>query len=333
MLGCRHARSDEKMDIKAWFRKRTAKREESTPAEEAYRAFKCGELVLAAAEFDRLVEQHPDRSDYAYMLGLAHKYQRNWSLSLAANLRAIELEPEEGSRWNAGIAATALGDWMEARRQWVACGIAVDPGEGPIEENYGTVSLRINPWANAETLYARRIDPARAYLMNVPLPKSGYRFGDLVLHDGAKTGERQFGGKPVPVFNAMQRLQQSDFLTFAVFVSCPTAEDCDDLCDRNAPGIGLVEDWSGMSYYCLRCSYGSPHAHDKNLPDGDWDPERSIGVAAQSRTAVESLLAKWAEAAPGRLVESIELTQHELTEPETGSVWWREPDPNVEETA
>ena len=315
------------MDIRAWFGKRKAEPAAPTPDQEAYRAFNCGELQLAAAEFNRLAEQHPTRSDYAYMLGLAHKYQRNWSLSLAANQRAVELESEQGSHWNAGIAATAVGDWPEARRQWVACGLNVTPGEGPIEDNYGTVSVRINPWADAETLYARRIDPARAYLMNVPLPKSGYRFRDLVLHDGAKTGERQFSGKTVPVFNAMQRLQQSDFMTFAAFVSCPTAEDCDDLCERSAPGIGLAEDWSGISYYCLRCSYGSPHDHAKDKPDSDWDPDRSIGIAAQSRTAVERLLAQWAESAPGRHVESIELTQHELTEPGDGSVWWREPDP------
>ena len=178
----------------------------------------------------------------------------------------------------------------------------------------------------AETLYAKRIDPARAYLMNVPLPASGYRFRDLVLHDGAKTGERQFNGGTVPVFNGMQRLQQSDFMTFAAFVTCPTVEDCNDVCDRSAPGIGLVEDWSSISYYCLRCSYGAPHRHDDDKCDLDWNPDRSLGIAAQSRHSVESLLAQWQEAGPGRHVESIELVQDELQEPEDGSVWWREPE-------
>jgi hypothetical protein len=298
--------------------------------EAAYRAFNDGQLELAVSKFTELVASHPERSDYAYMLGLAYKYLRDWPRSLEHNLRCVQLsaEPEQGANWNAAIAATAIGDWQEARKQWSACGLTIEQGEGPIEDDYGTVSIRINPWGNAETLYALRIDPARAYLMNVPLPKSGYRYRDLVLHDGAKTGERKFNGRTVPVFNGMQRLQQSDFLTFAAFVTCPTFEDCDDLCERTAPGIGLVEDWSGMSYYCLRCSYGSPHSHDKSGQDSDWDPERSLGIAAQSRVSVERLLEQWAEGGPGRYVDTIEVTQHELPEPQDGGAWWREPDPN-----
>lgn len=187
--------------------------------------------------------------------------------------------------------------------------------------------MRLNPWGTAETLYANRIDPARAYLMNVPLPASGYRFRDLVLHDGAKTGERQLDGGTVPVFNAMQRLRQSDFVTFAAFVACPGADDCTELCERSAPGIGLVEDWSNLSYYCLRCSYGAPHRHEDAACQLEWNPERSLGIAAQSRLSVEHLLAQWVAAGPGRRVDSIEMADEDLQEPEDGCVWWREPDP------
>ena len=329
MLGSRLHRVDDKMAIKKLFRRAAPKKIAAEPDAAAYRAFNEGQLQLAATEFTELVARHPERSDYAYMLGLAYKYLRNWPRSLEYNLRAIELseEPQQGASWNAAIAATALSDWRIARKQWSACGLAIDEGDGPIENDYGTVSIRINPWSNAETLYALRIDPARAYLMNVPLPKSGYRYRDLVLHDGAKTGERKFHGRPVPVFNAMQRLQQSDFMTYAAFVTCPSFEDCDELCELGAPGIGLVEDWSGISYYCLRCSYGSPHSHEKRGQDSKWDPERSLGIAAQSRVSVERLLEQWAAAAPGRYVDSIALAQHELQEPQPGRVWWREPDP------
>lgn len=316
------------MGLKRWFRRTLVKAAPSTSDAAAYRAFNDGNLRLAAVEFRSLVEANPRHHEYAYMLGLAYKYLRDWTRSLRYNLRAAELasKPDQGSCWNAAIAATALGDWPEARRQWAACGLNIEHGEAEIEQDFGTVSVRINPWGAAETLYAKRIDPARAYLMNVPLPASGYRFRDLVLHDGAKTGERQFSGRAVPVFNAMQRLQQSDFMTFAVFVSCPSVEDCDEVCERSGPGIGLVEDWSGMSYYCLRCSYGAAHKHDDEKPDLEWDPDRSLGIAAQSRLSVERLLAQWVEAGPGRRVDGIELTQEELPEPEEGSVWWREPD-------
>jgi tetratricopeptide (TPR) repeat protein len=318
------------MVFKNLFGKAKKKQVVDEPDAAAYRAFNDGRLEIAVNDFKELVVEHPDRHDYAYMLGLAYKYLRDWPRSLELNLQALKLsnEPDQSSSWNAGIAATALGNWQEARKQWAACGLEIEQGDGPIDENYGTVSIRINPWANAETLYALRIDPARAFLMNVPLPKSGYRFRDLVLHDGAKTGERQFHGRPVPVFNGMQRLQQSEFETFAAFVVCPTFKDCDALCEMTAPGIGLLEDWTGMSYYCLRCSYGSPHSHDRAKQDAEWDPERSIGIAAQSRVAVQRLLENWADGAPGRHVDSFEPAAHELSDPEPGSVWWREPDSN-----
>jgi len=330
MLGCPLHRVDSKMAFKKPVGRTPPKTIAPEPDAAAYRAFNEGQLELAAAEFTELVARHPERSDYAYMLGLAYKYLRDWPRSLEHNLRAIELseEPDPGANWNAAIAATALNNWKVAREQWSACGLTIEQGDDPIDKDYGTVSIRINPWRNAETVYALRIDPARAYLMNVPLPRSGYRYRDLVLHDGAKTGERQFRGSPVPVFNAMQRLQQSDFLTYAAFVTCPSFEDCDDLCERSAPGIGLVEDWTGISYYCLRCSYGSPHSHDKGKQESEWDPERSLGIAAQSRVSVERLLQQWVDAAPGRAVDSIELAQHELPDPEPGGVWWREPDPD-----
>lgn len=318
------------MGLKNWVRGKLVKAALDKPDAAAYRAFDTGNLREAEIEFNSLVEANPQHHEYAYMLGLAHKYQRNWVRSLQHNLRAAELasKPDQGSCWNAAIAATALGNWPEARRQWVACGVKIDPGESEIEQDFGTVSLRLNPWGTAETLYANRIDPARAYLMNVPLPASGYRFRDLVLHDGAQTGERQFSGRAVPVFNVLQRLRQSDFMTFAAFVVCPAAEDCNDACDRTGPGIGLVEDWSGVSYYCLRCSYGAPHDHNHEKRDLEWEPDRSLGIAAQSRLSVERLLAQWVEDGPGRRVDSIELAQEELQEPEDGCVWWREPDPD-----
>src|SRR5262245_16274074 len=59
-----------------------------------------------------------------YNLGLRCKYQSRWVESLEFNRRAAELNPDDqASWWNLGIAATAVGDWAEARRAWRACGI------------------------------------------------------------------------------------------------------------------------------------------------------------------------------------------------------------------
>ena len=294
----------------------------------AYQAMDAGALDEASRLFATLLQIAPDASHYHYMRGLAHKYLRDWPTSLSHNLQAIPLarEPVEAERWNAGIAATALGDWAEARRQWRACGIGLPEGVGPIAGDFGVAVVRLHPWDGGETVFVRRIDPVRARLLNVPLPESGHRFGDIVLHDGASTGQRHDGVRPVPVFNELERVQASDFQTFVAFVDAPTAADMRALLDASAPGIGHTEDWTeSVRVYCLRCSYGAPHRHAEE-PSGDWCLERNVGIAAQSRHSVDRLLRDWMAGGRGRRVDGIETRECEAPVFRQGHVWWRSPD-------
>ncbi len=292
----------------------------------AYAAFHEGDLARAVALFGELTAHAPEVPYLHYMRGLAHKYLREWPASLRDNLQSEQLRDafDVATAWNAGIAATALGDWTEARRQWSRCGITVPGDAGPIDGDFGVACLRLAPWSAAEVVYMRRIDPVRARIDNVPLPESGFRFGDIVLHDGASTGHRTYREQSVPVFNAMQRLQPSDMATFTVFVQCDSADDIAALEAMHLPGIGIVEDWTAtVRRLCRRCSYGTPHQHDDAAERADgWARARDLGVAAQGRAAVETLLARWAAAAPGRVLEAIELREHPLSDPEPGQVWW-----------
>ena len=173
--------------------------------------------------------------------------------------------------------------------------------------------VRLTPWHGGETVWMRRIDPARARLLNVPLPESGHRFGDIFLLDGASSGTRWDGERQVPVFNELHRLLSSDFATHVVFVHSPSAGDLDALRDASLPGIGYVEDWTdSIRHYCLRCSYGAPHDHAA-ADEGDeaWNPDRNLGIAAQGRAAVEKLLADWARR-PGCRIEAIEVPKQAI---------------------
>lgn len=300
----------------------------------AYAAYDAGDLDEARARFDALLAAVPDVPDYHYMQGLVCKYLRDWTASLHHNLRSIALrtESDPASRWNAAIAATAIGDREEARRQWTGCGIEIpDPG-GAIDAMYGVAGIRLNAWGQGETLFGRRIDPVRARLINVPLPESGYRYGDVVLHDGAATGERRFHQSKVPVFNAMQRMEVSEFQTFAVFATCPDRKDLDALLDARMPGIVFIEDWTeSISHYCLRCSYGAPHSSKDGAHDAtrraDWWPERNLGIAAQSRHSVERLLGRWKAKGGGRRLDAIESRDVAPGAPPAGGRrWWLSPD-------
>lgn len=315
-----------------------------TLSERAYAAFENGDLIEARTLFLALVAA-AESPDHHYMLGLICKYLRDWPTSLEHNLHSLRLRPDadEASQWNAAIAATALGDWTQARRQWQDCGIPVPEGDGPIDNHFGVASIRLNAWGAGETLFGKRIDPVRARLINVPLPESGYRYGDIILHDGAATGERRFHQSMVPVLNALQRLETSEFRTFALFVTCPARADLDALIEARVPGIGFIEDWTdSIAHYCLRCSYGTPHRHynenetaNGNISNNDlWAEERSVGVAAQSRYSVEKLVAQWKSNGIGRRFDAIESSDREPDAPPAKGIrWWLSPDDDDVHTA
>ena len=290
----------------------------------AYAAVGEGRLDEAVGLFTRLIAREPDNAAFHYMLGLAHKYRFDWPASLASNLRAIELreQPDEAALWNAAIAATGAGDWAAARRCWALAGIRIPEGEGPILADFGSTCLRLNAWGEGETLWARRIDPCRARIDNVPYPESGFRFGDIVLHDGASTGERISQGRRFPVLNVFQRLERSIFDTFALELTCEHEDALGLLLDAHRPGIGLLEDWTAsVRSLCRSCSLGLAHDHDDARPE--WNPQRYLGVAAQSVHAVRKLVADWAAGGPGRRMEGLAAHSPETTAPPQDSAWWR----------
>lgn len=315
-------------------------------AERAYAAYGTGDLAEARIRFEALLAAAPEDPAHHYMLGLVCKYLRDWPACLHHNLRALALYAEkdadelEAPRWNAAIAATALDDWAEARRQWAGCGIDIPGEDGPIDTNFGVASLRLEAWGRGETVFARRIDPVRAQVIDVPLPDSGYRYGDIVLHDGASTGQRRFHQSMVPVLNALQRMQTSEYPTFAVFVNCPQRTDLEALIEARVPGIAFAEDWTeSIVNYCLRCSYGAPpHRHDSDDERNDsddpdiekrsrWRPERSIGIAAQSRHSVMRLTDRWKAGGRGRRLDAVESRDATPSAPPTsGERWWLSPE-------
>ncbi|HZF38186.1 MAG TPA: tetratricopeptide repeat protein, partial [Blastocatellia bacterium] len=154
--------------------------------EKAIKLQQRGLIAEAVKYYQKAIKLWPAWATPWYNLGLLRKEQRNWQESLRCNQKAVALDAsEQDAWWNLGIAATALEDWAEARRAWKGFGIEIPEGEGPIEMEIGLTPIRINPYEEAEVVWCRRIDPARAIIACVPLPQSDHRFGDLLLHDGA----------------------------------------------------------------------------------------------------------------------------------------------------
>jgi hypothetical protein len=228
-----------------------------------------------------------------YNRGLTAKFDALWADSLAFNRRATELDPGNmAAWWNLGIAATALGDWATARLAWVAYGIEVPAADGPIDMNLGTVPIRLSPESNAEVVWARRIDPARAQVLSVPLPDCGRGHQDMILHDGAPRGKRWLQGRELPVFNELQLLEPGGFATFGARLMVPTPADYAHLAEIASQRGAAVDDWSSLVPLCAKCSEGIPHEHEESA-EVEWKVNRQVGVAARSEDDAHALIAEW----------------------------------------
>lgn len=255
----------------------------------------------------RLASQfNPSWSTPFYNLGLLEKYAGRWEDSLRLNQRAAALNPDdEAAWWNLGIAATALRNWPEARRAWRGLGIDIPDGDGEVEMPVVAACVRLGPNGSGEVVWGDRIDPARIVLLNVPLPESGYRFHDIVLHDGASNGSRMRDGVEYPVFDALGLWQPSKYSTFAVRLNVPNMADQDrlvELCRERKIGI---EDWSTVRMICAECSRGNPGPHDCKQPHNTSC--QSYAVAANSDDDLRMLLTAWVAEGEAREYDGIEL--------------------------
>jgi hypothetical protein len=96
-----------------------------------------------------------------------------------------------------------------------------------------------------EVVWCERIDPARAFVRSIPLPESGRRYGDLLLHDGAPAGTRMLEGRELSVFDELALLAPSDLNTYVVKVVASVPAAMDDLLGAFLAASIPAEDWTG----------------------------------------------------------------------------------------
>lgn len=207
-------------------------------------------------------------------LGLVHKWRHEWPEALECNRRAVALgtdEQQDAAYWNAGIAATALGDWDTARWAWAGFGIRLPDDFPSGEPAFGFGAVRL---PSHEVVWGRRRDPARLSIASVPLPASGFRCGDVVLHDGAPNGFRVVDGREHPVFDVLERLEVSARPTVEVVVRTTDPAWIGDLAERLARADVVAENWTAsITTYCKACSEGrldvDDPGHDHGAETGD----------------------------------------------------------------
>jgi tetratricopeptide (TPR) repeat protein len=265
-------------------------------------------LYLESLALDR------DQPAALYNIGLIYKYRRDWKQSLRYNLMAIDLRPDdEATNWNLGIAATALREWRVARDAWRRAGIKLDDGDGPIATRWGVTPVRLNGFDEthgaAEVVWARRNSPCTAIIENIPTRKARFRFGDVVLHDGAANGTRFYAPDDErPVFDVFELFEASRYVTYEANVVARD-EDAVKALAAACEFAGIeMEDWTrNVTFLCKACSEGRAHEqHDHSQQSGEWQTGRRVGLAAKDESAINSVLEGWSAAGSGRSVVSVE---------------------------
>ena len=174
------------------------------------KALEEGRLEDAERQFRETVDAGYETSAVWFDLALAQKLQHHWADSEASNLRAIELDTKNKEAiWNLGVVATALRHWDQARWCWRQLGFEPTNESGPPDADYGIRPVRLNPDGDGEVVWGWRIDVCRVRLHSVPLPESGHRWDDIVLHDVVPRGERTYGGRTYSVFDELERMEPS----------------------------------------------------------------------------------------------------------------------------
>src|SRR5688572_3278389 len=216
-----------------------------TLLDQAIEASDKGDKDGAIGIYQKILSEKEDWSTVHYNLGLIYKYRNEWDKSYYHTKRAVELDAEvEASQWNLGIAATMLKDWRLARQCWNFFGMKYEIIDEDTAGNIGETSIRISPNANAETVWATRICPARAIIKNIPLPESDHQFKDMVLNDGAPNGYRMSEGKEYPVLDEIQHLSKSDYQTYSIKCKPISKAQFEDLQQRCWKSDIAIENWT-----------------------------------------------------------------------------------------
>jgi hypothetical protein len=274
-----------------------------------------GDEAGALASYLEALALHRERPTTLYNVGLIYKYRRDWQSSLRYNRMALELEPADiPTNWNLAIAATALRDWRTAREAWHRVGIELDDHEGPIVDDFGYTPVRLNGFEDrdsaVEVVWAKRLSPVTARIDNIPTLAARFRYGDVVLHDGAGTGTRvDADGLERPVFNVLELFEPSPYITYEACIAAPDKQAVEALVAAFTSAGIECEDWTAnMHVICKACSEGGAegqHTHHEP-PSDEWRMERLIGVAARDPVRVEAVLEFWTAGDPTRRVESLD---------------------------
>lgn len=110
------------------------------------------------------------------------------------------------------------------------------------------------------------------------------------------------------MFNVLELFERSQLGTYRLLMNEGDPAFVEELIAAFREAGIDIEDWTGnVLTLCKLCSEGTAHEHHAGHRDGEWNPARSLGIAAGSIDDVFNVLATWGDADPSKFELTCEL--------------------------
>lgn len=208
--------------------------------EEAERYGQLGDVYHAVKLYKRVIKLEPDWSAPYLALGRIYHERREWKPAFYYFKKTVAFLPElREAWWCLAIAATALKKWRVARSVWSKFGLSELSGKPE--------GLRLTYDGTFEILWMSAIDPARARILSIPHPASGFRFRDEVLYERKAVGHHIVDNRRVPVYAELGQVKRSHYRTYSCLlhnVSAKHIQQLEKLCYETRIGFEI---WSNAA--------------------------------------------------------------------------------------
>ncbi|MBL8720837.1 MAG: hypothetical protein JNL79_32920 [Myxococcales bacterium] len=146
-------------------------------------AFARGDTRVALQQASLVVERVPDAKNARRLAAEAARQLGEFAVALARLDELCVLVPEPGPHdWDRMTAATIVGDHAKVRDSAARLGLPVQPGEGPIDDDWGLCRIRFAEDEPYEP-FAQRTGPVTARILQIRRPGMPQHFDDLVVFD------------------------------------------------------------------------------------------------------------------------------------------------------
>jgi tetratricopeptide (TPR) repeat protein len=252
-----------------------------------------GDVYMAVKLLKKVVRLAPEWWLPYQDLGAIYKTRQEWKPTMHYSQKALERNPEHQAAWNnLALSATALRRWRTARKAWNFLGFSFRENDRSLDLDMGGVAVRLPGMGTDYLVWARRIDPARAEIISVPIPASGFRYRDRILLDPEPAGRRIVKNRKVKVFRGLELIKRSTYTTFEVRLQNAGLTEADllaDLC-RQA-GLGF-DHWNLANRLLIPGTSANPEYYGL-FEASQQDPDLVVGVAARRAKQLRTCLHNW----------------------------------------